>query len=187
MVRIPTHTLDTAPADAHSDLAALQHRFGRVLNVHAGMAHAPVVLAAYSGVQTAIARQGTFDAAKQQAIALAVAAVNGCGYCQAAHTTGGQRAGWSLDQTIAIRAGEPVEPKLDALLSVARRAAAHVGHVDETTWTAALEVGWDTRQLAELFAHVAANMFTNYFTHYAGTEMDLPAAPELPCRQTQDL
>jgi hypothetical protein len=39
---------------------------------------------------------------------------------------------------------------------------------------------WKTRaELAELFAHVAANLFINYFNHYAQTEPDLPAAPGL--------
>jgi len=39
--------------------------------------------------------------------------------------------------------------------------------------------GWGDTELAELFAHVAANLFTNYFNHYAQTEPDLPAAPGL--------
>jgi hypothetical protein len=39
--------------------------------------------------------------------------------------------------------------------------------------------GWSDAELAELFAHVAANMFTNYFNHYVQTEPDLPAAPGL--------
>jgi hypothetical protein len=30
---------------------------------------------------------------------------------------------------------------------------------------------------AALFAYVAANMFTDYFNHYARTELDIPAAP----------
>ncbi len=186
MDRIPPHTLDTAPDAARDDLTALQRRYGRIFNVHAGMAHAPAVLAAYTGIQAAIAEHGTFDAATQQAIALAVAAVNGCRYCQAAHTAAGRQAGWSLEQTVAFRAGEPVEPKLDVLLAVARAAAANVGHVDETTWAAARDAGWDSRQLAELYAHVAANMFTTYFTEYAGTELDLPAAPDLPGQRVGD-
>lgn len=42
---------------------------------------------------------------------------------------------------------------------------------------AALEAG--TEALAEAFAHVAVNLYTNYFNHYAGTELDVPAAPAL--------
>ncbi len=39
--------------------------------------------------------------------------------------------------------------------------------------------GWGDTELAELIAHVAANLFTNYFNHYVQTEPDLPAAPGL--------
>ncbi len=31
--------------------------------------------------------------------------------------------------------------------------------------------------LAGLFAYLIANMFTNYFNHYVGTELDFPPAP----------
>ena len=44
---------------------------------------------------------------------------------------------------------------------------------------AALQAGWSDTELTELFAHVAVNMFTNYFNHYVQTEPDLPAAPGL--------
>lgn len=38
---------------------------------------------------------------------------------------------------MAIRVGEPTDPKLDALLAVARQAVTRVGEVDEATWDAA--------------------------------------------------
>jgi hypothetical protein len=34
-------------------------------------------------------------------------------------------------------------------------------------------------ELTELFGNVAANVYRNYFNHYAQTEPDLPAAPGL--------
>ncbi len=89
MSRISPHTLQDAPAQASETLEALQRRTGRLLNIHADMAHSPLVLAMYAGMQSAIARHGTFDAATREAIALAVGAVDGCTYCQAAHTRGG--------------------------------------------------------------------------------------------------
>ena len=77
-----------------------------VLNIHGGMAHSPVVLQAYAAVQQVIAEQGTFDPATREAIALVVGTVDRCEYCQAAHTTGGKRAGLTEEQTVAIRKGE---------------------------------------------------------------------------------
>jgi AhpD family alkylhydroperoxidase len=178
MPRVPVHDLDSAPKASRDLLAALRERYGKVLNIYGEMAHAPVVLAAYGGIQAAIAEHGNFDLRTREAIALTVAAVDRCGYCQAAHTLGGQRAGLSPDQTLAARYGLPIDPKLDALLAVARHAVTHLGEVNDATWQQALDAGWSVEQLAELFAYLIANMFTNYFNHYVGTELDIPPAPD---------
>jgi AhpD family alkylhydroperoxidase len=178
MSRIPIHDLDSAPAASGENLAALRARYGTVLNIHGAMAHAPAVLAGYTGMQAAIADHGHFDARTREAIALAVAAVNGCDYCQAAHTMAGQRAGLSPAQTIAARVGQPIDTRLDALLAVARQATKRIGSVDDATWQAALDAGWTVNDLTDLFAYVLANVFNNFFTHYVGLELDFPAAPD---------
>ena len=177
--RIPVHDLDSAPKAGRDTLAALQQRYGMILHLHAEMAHSPVVLAAYAGIQEAITEHGTFDARTREAIALAVAAADHCAYCQAAHTLAGQQAGLNLAETIAARAGRPIGDRLDPLLAVARQAVTGVGEVDAAAWQCALDVGWTVEQLTELFAHLITNMFTNYFNHYAGTEPDFPPAPAL--------
>jgi AhpD family alkylhydroperoxidase len=180
MPRFPVHTVSTAPEPAQPALAGLEKRFGKVLNIHGEMAHAPVVLAAYTGMQTAIREHGSFDAATREAIALAVGAIDDCAYCQSAHTVSGQAAGLDLAQTVAIReARVDFDPKLAALLAVARQIAGNVGDIDDGIWQRAVDLGWSDTELAELFAHVAVNLYTNYFNHYAGTELDIPAAPGL--------
>ena len=180
MPRVPVHTLADAPAASRPTLAVLAQRMGKVLNIHGEMAHAPVVLAAYGGIQQAIAEHGTFDARTRESIALAGAGVDRCAYCQSAHTLSGRRAGWREAEMVAIRAGAPVEPRMDALLQVAREAAGNVGEVTDVTWKAALEAGWTETELAETFAHIAVNLFTNYFNHYVDTDLDVPAAPGIP-------
>jgi AhpD family alkylhydroperoxidase len=138
------------------------------------------VLAAYQGIQQAITKHGSFGPKTREAIALAVSTVNNCAYCQSAHTASGQAAGWSLAETVAIRDGTAeLDPKPASLLTLAREIAGSTGYVTDVTWQAALQAGWSDTELAELFAHVAVNMFTNYFNHYVQTEPDLPAAPGL--------
>jgi AhpD family alkylhydroperoxidase len=106
-----------------------------VLNVHAEMAHAPVVLAAYQGIQQAIAKHASFGPKTREAIALAVSAVNKCAYRQSAHTVSGQAAGWSLAETVAIRDGTAgLDPKLAALLALAREIAGSAGYVTDIAW-----------------------------------------------------
>ena len=81
---------------------------------------------------------------------------------------------------MAIRAGDKTgDDKLDTLLAVAREITGEVGYVADGTWQAAVDTGWSAGKLEELFAHVAVNIYTNYFNHFAGTELDLPEAPPL--------
>ncbi|GAB3569235.1 carboxymuconolactone decarboxylase family protein [Arthrobacter alkaliphilus] len=180
MPRIPAHTVATAPDASKESARKLEKKMGKLLNIHAGMAHSPVVIASYEAMSSAIAAHGTFDARTREAIALAVGNQNGCDYCQAAHTLSARRAGLKDDQILAVRAGDvDFDDKLAAITGVAREAAARTGNVSDATWQAALDAGWSPEELSEAFAHIAANLYTNYFNHYAGTELDLPSAPEL--------
>lgn len=180
MARIPVHTVDSAPEAGQETLRRLEKRFGRVLNIHGGMARSPLVLAAYAAIQAAIAEHGTFDARTREAIALAVGAVDACAYCQSAHTVSGKAAGFTEEETVAIRRGEAAgDSKLTALVQVAREIAGEVGNASDESWDKAVAEGWTEVELAELFTHVAVNLYTNYFNHYARTDLDVPAAPAL--------
>ena len=180
MARIPVHTLDTAPEPSRDALKGLEAKFGKVLNIHGGMAHAPVVINAYVALQGAISDHGTFDAATREAIALVVANVDECTYCQSAHTAGAKQAGFSQDQTIAIRAGRvDFDDRLAALLSLVRQSASNLGRVEDQTWQAALDAGWTDSELTEASVHIALNLFTNHFNHLVETDLDVPEAPAL--------
>ena len=180
MPRIPVHTVADAPEGSRDALKALEAKFGKVLNIHGEMAHAPVVLQGYAGLQQAIADFGTFDAATREAIALVVANVDECSYCQSAHTLSAKRAGFSEEQTVAIRSGRAdFDPKLAALLTLVRESAAHLGHVPDSVWQAALDAGWSDAELTEASVHIVVNLFTNHFNHLAQTDLDLPPAPGL--------
>ncbi len=180
MARIPVHTTDSAPEQSRDELKALEATFGKVINIHGGMAHSPVVLQSYLAIQQVIADYGSFDARTQEAIALAVANADECSYCQAAHTGGGKAAGLSTDEMIAIRRGEAdFDAKLDALLTLARQFTTNIGSVEDASWQAALDAGWSDEQITELTMHVTLNLLTNYFNHFVQTDLDLPAAPAL--------
>ena len=181
MQRIPPTTLDQATPVARDALAAISSRMGGVVAIHATMASSPPVIAAYRALTDAVRAHGTFDGRTREAIALAVAATNGCDYCQAAHTGLGAAAGLDPDTMIRLRAGEPTgDDRLDAMIAVARAATAHTGYVEDETWSHAQDAGWSTDELAEGFVHIIANVFTNYFNHYAHTDLDLTPAPPIP-------
>ena len=180
MARIPVHTTESAPEQSRDDLKALEAKYGKIINIHGGMAHSPVVLQSYTAIQQVIADHGSFDARTREAIALAVGNADQCNYCQAAHTGGGKAAGLSNDEMIAIRRGDAdFDGKLAALLSLARQYTTNIGTVEDASWQAALDAGWTDEQLTELSAHVTLNLLTNYFNHFVKTDLDLPAAPAL--------
>lgn len=181
MPRVPVHTVDSAPDAAKDNLRALTERVGKTLNIFGEMAHAPVVLDSYVQLEHRLSADSTLDQRTRAALHLTVANVNGCDYCQAAYTSQAKASGFTDEDAIAIRAGAiDGDPPLQAAVAVARQIAADKGYVDDTTWTAAVDAGWSDAQLLEVFVEVVRTIFTNYFNHLVGTELDLPAAPGLP-------
>jgi AhpD family alkylhydroperoxidase len=180
MPRVPVHDLATAPEASRDALKRLEGKFGKVINIFGEMAHAPALLGLFTSAEQAIAEHTSLDQATREAIHLAVATVNDCGYCQAAYTIACTRAGLTKQQTIAIRRGSvDFDPALDALLAVVREAAAAKGYVTQDVWQRALDAGWSDRQLLKAVADTVRTILTNYFNHYVGTEIDLPPAPDL--------
>jgi hypothetical protein len=135
MPRIPVHTLDTAPGASREILDVVLKgpgRLGRILNLQAQMAHAPVVLAAYAALRKSIEEHATLDFKARTAIQLTVSAVDGSAYSAAINSMLGARAGWAADDIDALRAGTyNADPRLAALLAVVGAAAGHAGHVDD--------------------------------------------------------
>jgi len=50
MPRFPVHTIENAPQASRAAMQAAQRKHGRLLNITAEMAHAPVVIAAAPGL-----------------------------------------------------------------------------------------------------------------------------------------
>ena len=181
MPRIPGHTVEDAP-EASRPLLAQMVQFsptGRLLAMHAQMAHAPAVLDAYVSIRRATASLGTLDPAVRSALMLATAAVDGNRYALAIISTLALRSGWTREQVDALASGQDLgEDKTDALIAVIREAAASSGRVSDATWDRAAALGWSDTELAEAFAYLGLTVFTAYFLNYAGTEPDLPPAQE---------
>jgi alkylhydroperoxidase family enzyme len=181
MTRLPSHTVDDAPESSRALLADLIQfsPTGRLLNMHAQMAHAPAVLEAYTAIRRATTQLGTLDQRLRTALMLAAAATDGNAYALAIITQLARRSGWEPDQIAALRAGGTVgEPMTDALTAVIREAAGSCGRVSEPTWARAVAAGCTDSDLAEAFAYLGLTVFTAYFLNYAGTELDVPASPE---------
>lgn len=181
MARIPTHTIEDAPAAARQLLEEMIQfsPTGRLLNMHAQMAHSPAVLEAYVSIRRATARHGTLDPRVRPALMLVAAAADSSAYALAIISTLALRAGWQPGEVDALVAGRNVgDDKLNALTGVIWEAAANSGRVSDATWDTAVGLGWGDDQLAEAFAYLGLTVFTSYFLNYAATELDVPTGSD---------
>jgi len=168
----------TATGKAKELLDTVQKKLGQTPNMMRTMATAPAVLDAYLSFSGALGK-GTLGAKLGEQIALTVGQKNRCGYCVAAHHTIGQMVGLTEGQITASRAGQSDDPRTSASLKFARTVVDKQGHVSDTDVLAARAAGLNDGQIAEVVAHVALNIFTNYFNHVADPEVDFPKPREL--------
>jgi AhpD family alkylhydroperoxidase len=115
---------------------------------------------------------GALGAKLREQIALAVAEANGCEYCLAAHSTIGKMVGLSNADVVASRQGRSSDPKAAAALAFARAVLDRRGDVSDADLRAVREAGHGDGEIAEILAHVALNVFTNYFNRFARTNID---------------
>jgi hypothetical protein len=175
MSRIPTHTVEDAPAASRSLLQKIVQSTptGRPANLHAQMAHSPAVLTAYTSLRAVLAEHTTFDPKVGAALTLATAAGVGNGYMIRIASRLAHMNGWVEEQVTALRTGLPTSDiEIDALTGLVREAAANSGNVTDATWKAAQQAGWSDEQLTDAFAYVGATVFTGYFLNYAQTDME---------------
>ncbi len=156
----------------------VQKKLGTVPNIMRTMANAPVVLDSYLGISGALSK-GTLSPKLREQIALVVGETNGCDYCLAAHSTLGKMAGLDAEEINRNRRGFSSDAKSEAALTFARRILAERGHVSDADVEAVRSAGFDDAAIAEITAHVAMNIFTNYFNHVADTEIDFPEVEKL--------
>ena len=175
MTRISTPaTVDDAPAASHALLYGVKKQIGSVPNLFRLVANSPAALQGYLGLSGALGG-GSLPAATRERIALAIAEINGCGYCLSAHTYLGKNVAKLDDAEItANRSGASNDPHADAAVRFAAAIARARGHVSDADVQAVKAAGYDDAQLVEIVAHVALNTLTNYINELAQTVIDFP-------------
>lgn len=175
MSRIPLPaTIADAPEKSRPLLDAVQAQVGSVPNLFRLVATSPQALEGYLGLSGALGK-GALPAATRERIALAVAEVNGCGYCLSAHTYFGKNLARLDDAEIAAnRMGASNDQKADAAVRFAAKVAQARGHVSDADFDAVRAAGYSDAQIVEIVQHVALNVWTNYFNNVFQTEVDFP-------------
>lgn len=180
MSRIPLPaTVADAPAKSQPLLEGVGRKIGSVPNMFRLVATSPQALEGHFGLAGALAK-GTLPAATRERIALAIAQVNGCGYCLAAHSYLGEHVA-KLDaaEIAANRQGRSTDGKADAAVRFAAIVAQQRGHIADADFAAVRSAGYSDAQIIEIVQHVALNTWTNYFNEVFATEIDFPAVTAL--------
>lgn len=169
-----------APVDRYTtndsirrNFEAIQKQLGMVPNMMRTMAQSATVLEAYLGFGATL-RHGRLPTPLQEQIALAVAETNACDYCLSAHTALGRGVGLSDEQLIESREARASDPRAAAALEFARTVVEQRGDVRDQDLASVRTAGYSDGDIAEIIAHVALNVFTNYFNRAAHTEIDFP-------------
>jgi len=178
MPRIQPINHDDASPEARKLLEQVQASMGAVPNLIATMAHSPAVANAYLGMSQALSK-GKLNSKLREQIALAVGEANSCQYCVSAHSMLGSKAGLSEAEVTAARRGTAPDPASAKALAFARQLVVDRGNVTDDDLDTLRKAGFCDGAINEIVAHVAMNLFTNYFNHVAGTEIDFPIAEPL--------
>jgi uncharacterized peroxidase-related enzyme len=155
----------------------IQNKLGMVPNMMRTMGNSPAVLNGYLTF-SGILSEGQLGVKTGELIALAVANINTCNYCNAAHSLIAEKLVHVDPAGIAAaRTGNSSNAKVQAALKFALKVVSKEGEVSATDIAAVKAAGYDDGAIAEIIAHVALNIFTNYFNKAAKVELDFPTVP----------
>ena len=173
MSRLPAIQIEAATGKARELLEAVQAKLKITPNMTRVMANSPAVLEAYLSFSGALSH-GLLDAKLREELALEVGEQNSCQYCVSAHTAIGKMTGLSDSEIDDARDAKSAFAKNTAALRFAREIVAKNGRTTDADIETIRRAGFSDGEIAEVIAHVALNIFTNYFNNTAGVEVDFP-------------
>ena len=163
-----------AATPAKPTLDQIKAAFGATPNMFRAVANSPAALTMMWAGFGALGG-GKLGAKLGEQIAVAVADRNGCGYCLAAHTALGRKAGASAQEMTAAQAGLSDDPRTAAALAFALKVVENRAHIADADVVQLRQAGFDDEAIVEILAHVALNLFTNYVNVAFDVPVDFPA------------
>jgi uncharacterized peroxidase-related enzyme len=157
---------------------AMKSKIGKVPNLYATIANSPNTLPAYLAFDEALGK-GVFNARERQAIFLVVSQINGCHYCQSAHTAIAKMNGFTEEETIQLRTATITDKKLNALTTLVSEITRTHGRPSQQALDAFQLAGYGNDALVELVAHIGYKTVANYLHNIADFPIDFPLAKQL--------
>lgn len=155
----------------------LKKAIGFMPNLYAYFAKSETALADYVAFQN---RKSTLRAKEREVINLVTSQINGCRYCQSAHTAIGKMNGFTDEQVLEIRTGAASwDSKLDALAKFTASVVENKGRATAESKEAFFAAGYTEGNLVDVIIVVGDKIISNYIHNLTGFEIDFPLAPEL--------
>lgn len=174
MARLQALQPDQATGKTKELFTAIEGKLGMVPNMMKTMGNSNAVLEGYLNLSGALAT-GNLSASTGELIALAVAESNHCNYCLSAHTyIGANLVKIDADTLHNARQGNATDAKTKAILQFAKILVFKNGLVTDEDVQDAKNANISEAEICEIVAHVALNIFTNYFNNTANTFIDFP-------------
>ena len=169
-------TRDQVSPSSQAQFDHLQKALGFVPNLYATIAYSANGLEkylAFQGAKTSLSNK------EKEAVNLVVSEVNGCRYCQSAHTVLGQMNGFSDEEMLQLRAGHGTDTKLNALVAFAQAVTETKGRVAPATLEAFFAAGYDKGAMVDVILQVSDKIAMNYLHNLTEVPIDFPVAAEL--------
>lgn len=154
----------------------LSKALGFVPNLYATIAYSANGLERYLAYQNA---KTTLSNKEKEAVNLIVSQVNGCIYCQSAHTVIGKMNGFTDEQILDIRRGKAADGKLNALVALAADITKNRGNADAGKLDAFFTAGYTKESLVDLILQVSDKTAMNYLHNLTQVPVDFPVAQAL--------
>jgi uncharacterized peroxidase-related enzyme len=155
----------------------LQKKLGFVPNLYACFAKNETALGDYLSLQN---RKSTLSGKEREIVNLITSQVNGCRYCQSAHTVIGKMNGFTDKQILEIRSGgASFNSKFNALAKFTVSVVENRGDVTEESKEAFFEAGYTEANMIDVVIVIGDKIISNYIHNLTGFEIDFPLAEEI--------
>ncbi|MEL6251039.1 MAG: carboxymuconolactone decarboxylase family protein [Bacteroidota bacterium] len=155
----------------------LKKGIGFVPNLYAYYAKSPSALGDYLTLQN---RKTSLSNKEKEIVNLVTSQINGCRYCQSAHTALGKMNGFTDEQILEIRGGAAsFNEKFDALVKFTASVVTNRGKASDADKHAFFAAGYSEESLIDVVVLVGDKIISNYIHNLTGFEIDFPIAEEL--------
>ncbi|GAB2567510.1 carboxymuconolactone decarboxylase family protein [Spirosoma areae] len=181
MTTFTVPTRDEVSPTSQAAFDSLQNALGFVPNLYATIAYSDNALPkylAFQGAKTSLSNK------EKEVVNLVVSEVNGCRYCQSAHSVLGKMNGFVDDEILNLRAGHSSNPKLNALVTIAKDITENKGRVSPANLDAFYAAGYTNGNLVDVILQVSDKIAMNYLHNLTEIPIDFPVAPALETEAT---